>query len=158
MYILLSWLHLIAAVFWVGGMLFLSLVAVPLLKGSADPALAQRWFIGVAKRFRKFVWIAIGILVPTGVFLLSHQIDLFAPLSSWPIVLIVKLIFVVLLIATSITHDRIIGPKVRGFKQKNQTEWTRGDRILVRWAPAIGRMTMILGLAVVLAGVILVRS
>ena len=158
-YILLSWIHLTAAIFWVGGMLFLSLVAVPLLKREADPAQAQRWFINVARRFRSFVWMAIAILVTTGIFLLSNHLDIaLASLSAWPTILIIKLVLVFLLIATSIAHDRIIGPKVRTIKQKSPADWTGGDRILVRFAPWIGRMTMIFGLAVVLAGVLLTRS
>jgi len=158
LYIILSWIHLTAAIFWVGGMLFLSLVAVPLMKGEADPAQAQRWFINAARRFRSMVWIAIGILVTTGIFLLSNHLDFSATLSSWPTILIIKLTLVLLLIVTSVSHDRIIGPKVRAIKQNASTEWSTGDRILVRVAPWIGRMTMILGLAVVLAGVMLVRS
>ncbi len=157
MYIVLSWLHLVAATFWVGGMLFLSLVAVPLLKSSTDQAQAQRWFIGVARRFRTCVWGAIAILFITGTFLLSNHIDFASP-STWSSSVIGKLILVILLIVTSLSHDRIIGPKVRAIKLQPSTEWTSRDRILVRFAPWIGRMTMILGLAVVLAGVVLVRS
>ncbi|GJL60947.1 MAG: membrane protein [Nitrospirales bacterium] len=158
MYIFLSWIHLTAAIFWVGGMLFLSLVAVPLMKREVDPAQAQRWFINVARRFRSFVWIAIAILVTTGILLLSNHLDFSISLSAWPTVLIVKLVLVVLLIVTSVSHDRIIGPKVRTIKQKASAEWTSTDHVLVRIGPWIGRMTMILGLAVVLAGVMLVRS
>ena len=158
MYIFFSWLHLIAAIFWVGGMLFLSLVAVPLLKRSQDPVQAQRWFLGVARRFRAGVWGAIAILFITGAFLLANHIDFSASLSTWPASVIGKLILVALLIVTSLSHDRIIGPKVRTIKSQPSTEWTSRDRFLVRVAPWIGRMTMILGLAVVLAGVVLVRS
>ncbi|WP_454064913.1 CopD family protein [Candidatus Nitrospira salsa] len=158
MYILLSWIHLTAAIFWVGGMLFLSFVAVPLLKSSADPAQALRWFLGVARRFRALVWVAIGVLVITGALLLSNHVNFSASFSDWPSSVIIKLALVFLLIVTSITHDRIIGPKVRVIKQKAFAEWTGADRFLVRFAPWIGRMTMILGLAVVLAGVGLVRN
>ena len=156
--IMISGIHLFAAIFWVGGMLFLSFVAVPLLKNSADSAQAQRWFLGVARRFRALVWVAIGVLVITGAWLLSNYVNFSASFSDWPSSVIIKLVLVFLLIVTSITHDRIIGPKVRVIKQKTPSDWTRCDQVLVRFAPWIGRMTMILGLAVVLAGVILVRS
>ena len=156
--IMISGIHLFAAIFWVGGMLFLSLVAVPLLKREADPAQALRWFLNVARRFRTLVWIAISMLVFSGIFLLSNHVDFSVPLSSWPTLLIVKLLLVVLLILTSVSHDRIIGPKVRVIKQRHSKEWTNLDRVLVRTAPWIGRMTMLLGLAVVLAGVVLVRG
>ncbi len=158
LYIMISGIHLFVAIFWVGGMLFLSFVVVPLLKNSADPAQAQRWFLGVARRFRALVWVAIGVLVITGAYLLSPHIDFSTSFSTWPSSVIVKLTLVVLLILTSVSHDRIIGPKVRVIKQRHSKEWTDLDRVLVRTAPWIGRMTMLLGLAVVLAGVVLVRG
>lgn len=158
MYIFLSWVHLTAAIFWVGGMLFLSFVAVPLLKSSADPAQDQRWFLRVARRFRALVWVAIAVLVITGALLLSNHVDFSASFSDWLPSVIIKLVLVFLLIVTSVLHDRIIGPKVRGIKQKASVDWSTRDRLLVRFAPWIGRMTMVLGLAVVFAGALLVRS
>ena len=144
--------------FWVGGMLFLSLVAVPLLKRSEDPSQAQRWFLAVARRFRTLVWGAIGILVLTGAWLLSHHLSLSLPLSEWPTLVILKLALVLLLVLTSAAHDRLIGPKVRTIKRRLPEEWTTQDRAFVKAAPWIGRITTILGLAVVLAGAMLVRS
>ena len=158
MYIFLSWIHLTAAMFWVGGMLFLSLVAVPTLKGSVDPVQAQGWFIALARRFRTFVWVTIGILIFSGLWLLPQHLQGFLPFSGWPTLVIVKLMLVFLLIVTSVVHDRIIGPKVRGIKQKVKTEWTSADHVIVKFAPWVGRITMILGLAIVLVGAILVRS
>ncbi|MGB0911730.1 MAG: CopD family protein [Nitrospirales bacterium] len=158
MYIFLSWIHLIAAIFWVGGMLFLSLVAVPLLKESADPAQAQRWFLPLARRFRTFVWVAITILILSGAWLLPQHVSDFLPLSEWPAMVVIKLLLVLLLIVISVGHDRIMGPKVRSIKQKVTAEWTRVDHVIVTFAPWIGRMTMILGLIIVLAGAILVRT
>jgi len=76
--IILVWIHLIAATFWVGGMLFLSLVAVPLLKKDSDPSSAQRGFINMARRFRTFTWIALALLVITGTILLPNQVNLSA--------------------------------------------------------------------------------
>ena len=157
-YLIVSWIHLLGAIFWVGGMLFLSMVAVPLLKRSEAPDQAQRWFLVVARRFRTLVWVAIVILVLTGGVLLSQHLTLSLPLSEWPSTIIVKLTLVLLLIFTSVAHDRIIGPKVRNIKQQVSEEWTKSDRALVQAAPWIGRITTLLGVAVACVGVVLVRS
>ncbi|WP_447969849.1 hypothetical protein [Nitrospira sp. M1] len=133
-------------------------MTVPLLKCSTDPTQAQHWFLGVALRFRILVWVSIVILVTTGAMLLSNHVNFSASISDWPFSAMIKLVLIFLLIVTSITHDRIIGPKVRALKQQVPEKWTRCDQVLVRFAPWIGRMTMILGLAVVLAGAMLVRS
>ena len=156
--ITLVWIHLTAATFWVGGMLFLSLVAVPLLKKAPDFASAQREFVNQARRFRMLVWVALSLLVVTGSVLLPHQVHLSAPLSSWPTALLIKLILVVVLIMVSLLHDRVLGPRVRSLKQKPSSEYTLGDRVLIRLSPVLGRITLLLGLGILLAAVLMVRT
>lgn len=80
----LVWIHLLAAVVWVGGMVFLSVVLVPVLK--RDGAFAQHalLFRTVAYRFRAVVWGAMGMLVATGLTLAAgRSIPLTQP-SHWP--------------------------------------------------------------------------
>jgi putative copper resistance protein D len=156
--IILVWIHLIAATFWVGGMLFLSLVAVPLLKKAPDPVTAQRGFINLALRFRTLVWVALAILVVTGTILLPGQVNFSASFGEWPPAVLTKLSLVLLLVVVSLAHDQFIGPKVRILKHKPTSELTIVETILVRLSPLIGRLTMLLGLGVLLAAVFMVRS
>jgi len=156
--IILVWIHLIAATFWVGGMLFLSLVAVPLLKKAPDPVTAQRGFINLALRFRRFVWVALALLVVTGTILLPGQVNLVTPLGEWPPAVLTKLSLVLLLVVVSLAHDQFIGPKVRILKHKPTSELTMVETILIRFSPLIGRLTMLLGLGVLLAAVFMVRT
>jgi uncharacterized membrane protein len=156
--IILIWIHLVAATFWVGGMLFLSLVAVPLVKQDADPLTAQRGFVNLVRRFRTLVWGALFLLVMTGSVLLGNVINFPGLLSSWPPIVTTKLILVLLLVVMSLTHDRIIGPKVRTLKNKNASELSTGEHFLLRLSPLLGRLTLLLGLGVLLAAVLMVRS
>lgn len=158
LYLSLVWVHLVAATFWVGGMLFLSLVAVPLLKQASDPSSAQRGFVSLARRFRTLVWSALFLLVVTGTSLLIHFINFSDSPSSWPPVVLTKLILVFLLVVVSLTHDRIIGPKVRTLKSKAASELSVGEGLLLRFSPILGRLTLLLGLGVLLSAVIMVRS
>ena len=155
---ILIWIHLIAATFWVGGMLFLSLVAVPLLKKAPDPASAQREFINMARRFRALVWVALSILLVTGSLLLLNHVDFSTSLGEWPTPVLIKLSLVAALIFVSLAHDRYIGPKVRTLKRKPTNELTLVDTILLRLSPIISRLTMILGLAILFAAVLVTRS
>lgn len=139
-------------------MLFLSLVAVPLLKKASDPATAQREFVNLARRFRKLVWGALSLLLVTGSILLPHLVDLSESLTSWPLMVLIKLLLVLILIVVSLAHDRIIGPKVRMLKHKSSFALTSSERILLVLSPLLGRSTMVLGLGILLAAVLMVRS
>ena len=155
---ILVWIHLTAATFWVGGMLFLSLVAVPLLKKAPDPASAQREFVNLARRFRTLVWIALSLLLITGSILLPNLVDLSESFGNWPPIVLIKLSLVFLLIVVSFAHDRIIGPKVRTLKHKPTSELAVVEKILLQLSPLIGRLTMLLGLAILFTAVLMVRS
>src|SRR2546426_6219415 len=61
------WLHILAAVIWIGGMLFLSLVAVPVLRQVDSPLLRADLFRKMAWRFRRLVWICLAVLILTGI-------------------------------------------------------------------------------------------
>lgn len=156
--IILVWIHLVAATFWVGGMLFLSLVVVPLLKTDPDPQSAQRGFVNLARRFRTLVWVALFLLVVTGSLLLGYAMNFSAPFSSWPSVVITKLTLVLMLVVVSLAHDRIIGPKVGTLRKKISSELSIGEKFLLRFSPLLGRLTLLLGLGVLLAAVLMVRS
>lgn len=155
---ILVWLHLIAATFWVGGMLFLSLVAVPLIKKSSNPATAQREFVSQARRFRKLVWIALFFLALTGTILLPNVVNVSEPFVKWPSSVLIKLTLVLLLIVVSLAHDRFIGPKVRTLKHKPTSELVVGEKLLLRISPIIGRLTLLLGLAILFVAVVMVRT
>lgn len=155
---ILVWIHLTAATFWVGGMLFLSLVAVPLLKKAPDPAFAQREFVNQARRFRMLVWVALSLLLVTGSFLLHNYVNFSESLGNWPQAVLIKLSLVLLLIVVSLAHDQLIGPKVRMLKHKPISELAVAEKLLIQISPLVGRLTMLLGLGILLAAVLMVRS
>jgi len=155
---ILVWIHLTAATFWVGGMLFLSLVAVPLLKKASDPASAQREFVNLARRFRMLVWGALSLLLVTGAILLRNLVDFSESFENWPSAVLIKLTLVLSLIVVSLVHDRVIGPKTRTLKNKSSSALTTSEKFFLVLSPLIGRLTMLLGLAILLAAVLMVRS
>ena len=155
---IIVWIHLIAATFWVGGMLFLSLVAVPLFKKVPDPASAQREFIKLARRFRMFAWVALFLLIVTGSILLQNYVNFSETPVVWPPEVLIKLTLVVSLIVVSVAHDQIIGPKVRTLKLKPIAELAKAEKLLLRISPLLARLTLLLGLAILFAAVSMVRS
>lgn len=99
-------LHVLAAVTWVGGMIFIALVLVPVTRRLDDPALRARLVHQVGVRFRTVGWIALGLLVLTGLGNLWQRPYLLgAPRLHW------KLGLVALALILSVLHDFVLGPR-----------------------------------------------
>jgi uncharacterized membrane protein len=59
-------LHLLAAMLWVGGMIFAHQMLRPVAAGLLEPPLRQPLWVGVFSRFFPWVWVAIATLLLTG--------------------------------------------------------------------------------------------
>ncbi|MEP6934949.1 MAG: hypothetical protein ABI988_13585 [Nitrospirota bacterium] len=158
MMVLLVWLHLLAAFSWIGGMIFLSVVLVPVLK--REPFASQKavHFQTIAWRSRAVVWGAIAVLLFTGLLLLHQRETPIADPSKWPMVLATKLGLVAILLSSTLVPDFIIGPRVGRTARLPTESRTRLDQALVLWSPWIARFSLFLALAVLLAAVVLVRT
>ena len=158
MMVLLVWLHLLAAVAWIGGMLFLSVVLVPVLKLESFASQKAVLFRATAWRFRVVVWGAIAVLLFTGPLLLHQKgIPIMDP-SGWPPVLTIKLGLVTILLFLTLTHDLIIGPLVGRIIQLTAESRTRFEQTLVLWSPWVARFSLFLALAILFATVMFVRT
>lgn len=99
-------LHLLAAIIWIGGMLFVALVLVPVARRLDEPALRARLFHLVGMRFRVVGWIALAVLVLTGLGNLWQRPYLVAvPQFQW------KLGLVGVAFALAALHDFVLGPR-----------------------------------------------
>lgn len=154
---LLVWLHLLAAVSWVGGMVFLSLVLAPSYRSLAAKPDAGALFRLTARRFRFVVWGAIAVLLGTGPILMaSHGWPLVEP-RGWPSPLAVKLSLVGIVLAMTLSHDVIVGPRVRALLARPPEERTSRHELVLLASTWIPRSALLLTLAVLLAAVILAR-
>ncbi len=154
----LVWLHLLAAVSWIGGTIFLSLVLAPSYRALASKPDAGVLFRTTAKRFRLVVWGAAALLVLTGPLLvLSHGWSLFEPVR-WPSLLGIKLSLVALLLLMTLAHDLVLGPRVREILALLPDKRTASDRSILAAASWLPRLALLLSLAVLYAAVMLARS
>lgn len=114
-------LHIISAIFWIGGMLFLVLVIAPFLKTIPDPKAKSQIFQIVGKQYRFWGWIAIITLLVTGPFLLFYLYGiglstLFDPAfysTGFGKAVIGKILLVTVIVISALVHDFWIGPKAR---------------------------------------------
>ena len=139
----LRWLHVLAAITWIGGMLFLALVLVPVTQRLEDRALRARLFHAVGVRFRTVGWIALGVLVATGLGNLWLYPSLMtAPRFQW------KLGLVVLALMLSAFHDFVLGPRA------GMPGVAPSVRVRASW---LARINVLVVLVVVLLGLSLLR-
>jgi len=155
---LLIWLHLVAAVSWIGGMVFLSVVLVPILRREPFASQKTLLFLAMARRFRVVVWGIIAVLLFTGPLLLHQRGIPIADPSKWPTILVVKLGLVTILLLLTLAHDLIIGPRVGRIVQLPTESRTRFDHALVLWSRWVARFSLLLALAVLFAAVMLART
>jgi len=70
--VLMLWLHLLAAIIWIGGLVFQVLVVLPTLARTAPTAERLRLALSLEARFRALVWPAVGLVLFTGLVNLMH--------------------------------------------------------------------------------------
>lgn len=137
--LLLRWLHVTAAVTWLGGMLFIAIVLVPVTRRVQDPRLRIDLISQTGKRFRTVGWAALALLVATGlVILLRRPWLLQVPAFQ------LKAALVILALGLSALHDFVLGPRVG----KLPPEVT-APRRRVSW---IARLNVLIALMIVLLG------
>ncbi|HKJ44595.1 MAG TPA: DUF4149 domain-containing protein [Balneolales bacterium] len=156
-------IHIISAMVWVGGILFMVLVIVPLLRKKDLKSSAATLVQKVGVQFRLVGWISLILLLITGIFNLGfrgyHWSDLWSGAlwqGSFGHILAVKLLFVSLIYLISAVHDFYIGPKATELWQEDPA--SPKAKKLRKAASWIGRLNLIFALIVVFEAISLVRG
>ncbi len=152
------WIHLLAAVSWIGGMIFLSLVLAPLVRSRKAAPEFMALFRSAARRFRFVVWAAVALLLSTGPILLHERGFSIVDPSQWPQVLRIKIGLVILLLALTFAHDLLLGARISQISANPENAKTVWEQTLVRTASWLPRVALLLALGVLFAAVVLVRS
>jgi putative copper export protein len=126
------YIHVISAITWIGGIIFLTLVG-PALR-SKDPTEGREFLRTMAIKFRDYSWIAVILLITTGVVNLYYWQWTFGPIMH------AKLGLVLLMIIVKFLHDFVIGPKAAADYTPGSTSW--------KGAMLLGRTNLVLGLSV----------
>ncbi len=148
---------------WLGGMLFLTLVLVPVVRRSEYQRLSGGLFHWVGVRFRWVGWICYGLLVLSGTINLIYRGVTWDAVTSlafwtgpWGRTLGIKLLLVAVILLASAYHDFVIGPRSTAVSRANPG--SPESQRLRRQASWAGRFNLVMGLIVVLLAVMLVRG
>lgn len=163
LYLISVFLHILSAVIWLGGMLFLALVLVPVLRKPQYRNQAGALFSYTGIQFRWIGWVCLILFLLTGTFNLLHRVGDFSTLlheqfwqGSFGRLLLYKLLLFGIILLLSAVHDFIIGPRAtRLWESSPDSPQSTAYRKTASW---FGRINLLLGLAVVFLAVALVRG
>jgi putative copper export protein len=128
-------LHFLAAAVWLGGTVALVFSAVPAIR-VLGPVERGPLLRKLGKRWRPLGYGSLGVLVVTGL-LLAHDHHAFNRDvllgSAFGIVLLVKSGLVVLLVASAVAHDYVLGPRLQREVREGRPPATRPKLIAVGW-------------------------
>lgn len=154
-------LHVLAAIFWLGGMFFLAVGGAPVLRTIHPPSLRASLFRELGRRFRLVSWGLLTTLLVTGLFnlhlrgILDRAVLLTATFWATPFghTLLWKLAAVTAMILFSALHDFVLGPAASRLPA-GSADAERARR-MASW---LARLNALTGIAVVLAAVRLARG
>jgi len=144
--------HVLAACVWVGGTVALVFAAVPVLRRAEGPERAEA-MRALGRRWRPLGWGAMAVAILTGLLLAEdagalHRESLD---TRYDRILLVKAGLVVLLIAGSLVHNLVLGPRLQRELREGLPQRTRPRMVAVGWT------NFGLTIAVPVLGVVLTR-
>jgi putative copper resistance protein D len=155
-------LHVLAALLWLGGMLFLGAVGAPVLRAVEPPELRQRLFHLLGERFRTVGWSMIALLLVTGVVNMHYRgllrwEGVLGSAAFWRTALGAalawKLATVAFMVVASAVHDFALGPRA------GRATPGSAEAIALRTRAAwLARVNAIVGIALVAAAVRVARG
>jgi uncharacterized membrane protein len=156
------WLHLLAAIVWIGGLAFISMVLAPTLRDPSMRAQAVPLLRAAGRKFMRIGYASLVILTVTGVtnLFLKAGGSLAAVEAWWPTtygrLLAAKLALVALVIALSLYHDFAVGPAATRAMQADPR--SAAALALRRRAALLGRANALLSLVIMTLALLLVRG
>ena len=167
MYQLSILIHLLAATVWVGGMLFLALVAVPATRG-LPPAERGALIGALGRRFRVVGWACVALLIVAGAVNTAYRGVTWETVASGRLLegefgrlLALKLTVVVAMVAVTTYHDFVVGPASLRLLERHagrDPAATAEVARLRRRASWLARLGTLLALLILALAVALVRG
>lgn len=157
LYFVSVYIHILAAIIWVGGMIFLPLILLPSIKNNPEKA-ALIHTVGL--KLRTVGWVVLFMLFLTGLFNMYYrQVELsWNGLTNSPFgkMVLYKLILFFSTVLIGAVHDFYIGTTAtRLWMQGGNEKKVHNFRLWARWA---GRINLLLALLAVGIGVALARG
>jgi uncharacterized membrane protein len=110
------WLHMLAAVTWVGSLATLSILVLPAARRTLQPIDQIAFVTAIQNRVEGVAWFSLGLLAATGLFQMSsnpHYDGFLATSNQWSLAMLAKHTLTVIMVAVSAVQTWEIMPSIR---------------------------------------------
>ncbi len=104
------WIHLVAAITFIGGLIYLHLVLRPVLRSHGSASAVYEISKNTAQRFRTVTWMSLIALILTGAFNMLSEGGSARIETMWGVVLMLKLFLFAVAFVLVLIHDFVIDP------------------------------------------------
>jgi putative copper resistance protein D len=158
---LIFWLHLLAAITWIGSLVSISVLVLPASKRALKPVDELALLDGIQKRLEPIAWFSASLLVATGLFQMSvnpHYNGFLSTSGQWSLALLSKHILVGSLIAVSAVHTWDVLPTMRRMLMRKDKASEDEVLRLQRRERALLRASLVLAALILLATAVMRAS
>lgn len=110
------WLHMLATVVWIGGLVTLVILVLPVAKRLLEPDLFAQFLEGLQRRLDPLGWLSLSVLLVTGLFQMSANPNYNGLLSisnRWAASILIKHVLFLGMIAVSAYMTWALFPAIR---------------------------------------------
>jgi uncharacterized membrane protein len=148
------WLHLLATVTWIGSLVSIYVLVLPISGRTLKPVDELAVLDGIQKRLEPITWFSVSLLIVTGLFQMSvnpHYNGFLSTSGQWSLAILSKHILVASLIVVSAVHTWDVLPSMRRALMRKEKANEDEVRTLQRRERAVLRASLILAALILLA-------
>src|SRR5512140_2002428 len=141
----LYWLHLLATVTWIGSLVSISILILPVSARALQPVDELALLDGIQKRLEPIAWFSVSLLIATGLFQMSvnpHYNGFLSTSGQWALALLAKHTLVASLIAVSAVHTWDVLPSLRRLLMRREKADPQAIRKLQRREKLMLRLSL----------------
>jgi len=142
---LVVWIHLVAAITFIGGLMYLHLVLRPVLQSQGVETLSSEILRKAGQRFRTITWMSLIVLILTGAFNMLSEGGSARIETEWGVVLMLKLFLFAIAFGLVLIHDFVLDPYAASSQSSVKASVVQGN---IRRAVFVQQMILALALII----------
>lgn len=142
---LVVWIHLVAAITFIGGLMYLHLVLRPVLQSQGAEIESYDVLRKAGQRFRTMTWMSLIALILTGAFNMLSEGGSARIETEWGVVLMLKLFLFAIAFGLVLIHDFVLDPYASSSQSSVKTPTVQSN---IRRAVFVQQMILALALII----------